>query len=340
MGRRGRGMGGGRSGGFGGSRGGGFRPGVGGGRGRSGRGGRNTGGFGNSGGFGYRRPRRGFGSVLPWFLMGRMSGGGRRYGRGPGGGGGCGGCGCLIPLVFIVILGLVFAGNQSTNTVNQGEVQTEVRDSTIDRQPIDEGLVNPTPYYTDQANWITNEAQLTEGMEHFYEKTNVQPHLYLTEEIDGDVNPAIEEVQVFTQNLYDELFTDEAHALLVFFENDVYDEQVSYHMAVGQDAEEVMDEEAQNILFDYLDRYYFTDLTDEDYFSMAFEHTANDIMDTSVFSSSESADTDSSAGINWLGIVGGVVIFLLVLGVITYFINNRQKAEEGEIIGKDDDMDF
>lgn len=349
MGRRGRGMGGGgRSGGFsGGNRGGGFRPGLGGNRGRSGRGG-NSGGFGNVGGFGSsgnRRHTRGFGglgSMLPWFLLGRMGGGGRRR-PGGGGGGGCGGFGCLLPLILMVVFGFLFSNNTNNNTTFQNEAQTEVRDSTVERQPIQEGLVNETNYYTDQANWIVNENELLEGLHHFYELTNIQPHVYITDNINGETNPDINAVQSFTDELYEELFTDEAHVLLVFFENDDYSQQVSYHTAVGTDAQQVFDEEAQNILFDYLDYYYFSDFSEEQYFSTSFEETANDIMNTS--SGLFSSNGDSSEGgllqnINWSSIGIGVVGFIFILGIIIFMMNRRQKSQEAEIIGKDDDMSF
>lgn len=337
MGRRGRGMGGGRSGGFsGGHRAGGFRPGVGGGRGRSGRN-RQPGGYGQVGGFGTRRSGMGgFGSMLPWFLLGRM-GGCRRYGgNNPRGGGGCGGCGCLLPLLLVVLGFFILRPNISTSNIGNN-TQVEVRESTVDREPIAEGLVNETAYYTDNAYWITNENELIDGMQSFYEQTNVQPHVYITEEINGDPNPAIEDVQAFTENLYDELFTDEAHVLLVFFESDQYSEQVSYHTAVGNEAEAVFDNEAQNILFDYLDAYYYSNLREEAYFSQAFEHTADHIMGQSggLFQSST-----SDSGINWSGIITGVLIFFGGLAIVIFLNNRRQKNKEAEIIDKDDDMTF
>ena len=337
MGRRGRGMGGGgRSGSFGGSRSGGFRPGVGGGRGRSGRGqsggfsGRNVGGF---GGTGYRRSG-GLGSMLPWFLLGRM-GGGRRYG---GGRGGCGAGGCLLPIIVMAIFGFLFMGGQNNSTTQNSHV--DVRESTIQREPISEGLVNETSYYTDQVNWIVNDNELIPGLQHFYEKTNVQPHVFMTDNIDGETNPDINDVQMYTEELYDELFDDEAHALLVFFENDAYSQQVSYHTAVGKEAEKVFDDEAQEILFDYLDYYYFSDLSEESYFSTAFKDTADRMMDTSsgLFSSSASDSGDGLfSSLNWGSIGLGVIGFLAVLGIITFIMQRRQKSEEADIIGKDDD---
>lgn len=341
MGRRGRGMGGGgrRSGGFsGGRRSGGSRRGIGGGRGRSGRGqagrstGRNTGGFGG----GYRR-RRGFGSWLPWFMLGRM-GGGRR--RGDRGGGGCGGCGCLLPIIVIAIFGFLFMGGQnSNNNITTQNNQVSVRESTVEREPISEGLVNETSYYTDQANWIVNENELLPGLEYFYDETNIQPHLFITDSIDGETNPIFDDVEAYTHELYDQLFDDEAHLLVVFFENDAYDEQVSYHASVGEDAAQIFDDEAMNILFDYLDYYYTSDLSEEQYFSTVFEETADSMMDTSsgVFGSS---DSSSDNGINWGNIGTGVVITVAVIVIIVVIVQKRQQSEEAEIIDNDDDMSF
>lgn len=178
----------------------------------------------------------------------------------------------------------------------------------------------------------------------------------MTEEINGETNPDIEQVQAFTDDLYDELFTDEAHLLLVFFESDNYSEQVSYHTAVGTDAQAVFDTEAQTILFDFLDHYYYSDLTDEEYFSRVFKETAEEMMGSSsalfgLGSSSNSSSSESSgqettskssSGINWLSIIGGVAIFLIILAVISFVMSNLQKSEEAEILDKkkDDDLDF
>ena len=342
MARRGRGMGGGRGGPrMGGGRAGGFRQGVGGGRGRSGRGGGP-----NKGDYrprpGYSRPRGGFGfgSFLPGFLLGSMTGGRRRY-YGPGGGcGGCGnglGCGLFVLLLFILAITLLNNSDNPNFDFNQAEPQVQVRDSTIDRDPIPEGLVNETDYYTDQVNWITNPDELTEGMEVFYDLTNIQPHLYLTDEIDGETNPEFQEIQNFTQDLYDQLFTDEAHLLLVFFEGDNYERGVSYHTAVGSEAHKIFGDEAQGILFDYLDYYYYSDFSEEDYFSTVFEKTGQDMMDVSpsIFTS-DSSETQ----ISWPRIIFGVLIVLLVIGLIIYFFNRRQKNQEAEIIEPEDDDDL
>lgn len=139
------------------------------------------------------------------------------------------------------------------------------------------GSVNETAYYTDESNWIDNKTELEKGLKNFYTKTGVQPHLYITGSINGDNDPSPEEVAVFAENLYDELFTDEAHLLVVFFE--FYSEEYITRYVGGTKTKTVIDQEAADILLDYLDRYYYAgNLTDSQYFSKAFDDAANRIM--------------------------------------------------------------
>lgn len=260
---------------FGGSRGGGSRLGGGSARGRGGNRPR-----GNS-----NRPRPRYGGLPPFlggFGLGRRSRRRRRYNRG--GCSGCAGGGCFSGIFTMIIIFVLFnfiwgiiPGNNNT------AVETvQVNSSTIEREAIEKGLVNKTDYYEDDLGWIKNPKQLEEGLQYFYDKTNVQPFVYITDNINGDPNPAPEEIDEFSSDLYDELFTDEAHLLLVHFENyDQYQYEYSYHTVYGSQAKVLMDDEAETILFDYLDYHYGRDpdqVSEEQFFSEAFEDTADRIM--------------------------------------------------------------
>lgn len=150
--------------------------------------------------------------------------------------------------------------------------------STVEREPLPKGSVNETPYYTDEAGWIGNETAATAGLRHFYEKTGVQPHVYITDEINGSRDASFEEVEAFTEGLYDDLFTDEAHLLLMFYEP-VPDQYMTYYVT-GTQAKQVIDTEAGDILLDYIDRnYYDGNLSDEEFFSNSFRDAADRIME-------------------------------------------------------------
>ena len=78
--------------------------------------------------------------------------------------------------------------------------------------------------------------------------------------------------------MYDDLFTDEAHLLFVFYEG-VPNEYITYYVT-GTQAKQVIDAEAGTILLDYIDRnYYDNSLTDEQFFSRSFKDAADRMME-------------------------------------------------------------
>ena len=323
--------GGGRGGGsFGGSRGGGGRIGgsrgggrrLGGGSSRSRGGGRSSsGGNSTSGSGGGYRGMGGFGRP---FFGGYGGYGGYGYGRRRRGcGGGGGGCGCFSGIFILIALAAVFfmfrqSPNMGINT-NTGVEDVSINPSTREREPIDPTLVTETEYYTDAiGDWIYDPVELEDGLKHFYDETNIQPYVYITDNINGEPNPNPTDIDAFADALYDELFEDEAHLLLVHFENyEFYEYEYSYHLVTGVNAKLVMDEEAENILFDYLDAYYHSDVTEDQLFSEAFKDTADRIMNVSN-NASGNGFTDRVQEItedqpNLIPIVGGAAVILVVL---------------------------
>lgn len=272
-------------GGGGGSRGGGGS--FGGSRGGAGRSGGGFGsGRGSSGGFGGSSRGRGGSnrSSRPIFIPTRPFYGsrprrGRYYGSG-GGGGGRGGSGCSTLLIILLVIGALlyfFSAGSTSSSSNSSSITR----STIEREALPDGSVNETDYYTDQAGWIGNETAMTDGLRHFYNETGVQPHVYITDNINGSTSPTSAELEEFSHNLYNELFTDEAHLLLVFFQRSEadYGNYMDYYV-VGTQAKSVIDTEAGDILLDYLDRNYFDDsLSEEELFSNSFRDAADRMME-------------------------------------------------------------
>lgn len=286
---------GGRSGGgsFGGSRGGGGRSGgFGGGFSLGSRGGlsggKSGGSFGGQGGsfrgpsgggiFGGSRKTMGTGFGTGGIFRPHIGGGGF-YGGGytrPRRSSGGSGCGCVTMIIVLVVLLLAFVIVFSIlGSMNSGG-GSNITVSSVERVALPPGSVNETKYYTDQIGWINNETKLVNGLKHFYKETGVQPYLYLTDTVNGSHFPTEIELESFAKNLYDELFTDEAHLLLVFFE---YEGRYMDWYIAGTQAKSVIDTEAGNILLDYIDRYYYEEsLGDEEFFSKSFVDAADRIM--------------------------------------------------------------
>ena len=259
MGRAGRGGGGfsgGRSGGFsGGGRSGGFSGG-----GRAGRSSR-PGSYHSPGGMPFGGPRI---RVGPVFYRG-----GGYYGGGHYGGGGSGIVTVVVVIFVILIMLMVSFSGLSGGGITK---------STVEREKLTGVAIEETGYYEDHLGWIFQSRELESGMKEFYEKTGVHPYLYLTDTVLGNSYPSTDDLGDYAKQLYEEKFNDNGHFLLVFYErNGKYN--CGYY--VGASALSVMDDEALEILRDYLNRYYYTDtakVSDEEMFSRTFSDTANRIM--------------------------------------------------------------
>lgn len=187
--------------------------------------------------------------------------------------------------------------------------------STINREPLPTGAVQETEYYTDTLFWIGNDTELLNGMRHFYKETGVQPYLYITDTVDGSRNPTPSQMKEFANSLYDELFEDEAHLLLVFQDADGH---YTDWVVTGAQAKQVVDDEAVNILLDYVDRYYYdSGLNESQLFGKSFYNAADRMMNKTI---------------SPMIIVAGsaVVIVLLVAGVYVFKKKQEQKKREDE----------
>lgn len=202
-------------------------------------------------------------------------------------------------LVGIIVIAVLLVASLSAQPAGTGGGQ--VTRSTMKREALPQGSVVETGYYTDELDWIGNPTKLSAGMKNFYQRTGVQPYLYITDTIAGSHEPASADAEAFAYAKYDELFKDEAHLLLIFFEY----EPNMYHTwyLCGKQAKSVMDAEAMDILLDYVDLYYYQDLTDEEFFSKAFDDASKRIMEVT-----------SSPWIPVL-IAAGVLVMIIVLYV-------------------------
>jgi len=242
---------------------------------------------------------------------------GRVYrGSGTGRGMGCGVTAIIfLVIIFIIIfimassIGGIFGGGSSTNS-------SGVTASTWQREALPAGSVNETGYYTDELNWIGNNTKLERGMKDFYHKTGVQPYLYITDTINGSHYPTLDDLEAFAVEQYNQLFTDQAHLLLVFFEYDSNPYMV--YCLTGSQAKQVIDDEAYNILLDYIDRYYYYNgLTDEEFFSNAFRDASERIM------------TVTTSPWIYVLVIAGVVL-LVVIGFVWWRHAKKQKNLEAQ----------
>lgn len=175
------------------------------------------------------------------------------------------GCTLSIVLAIIVIVaGLIAA-------------RPNIQQSTIERSKLDSSLCTRVDtWYQDDINWIHDEKTLLKGLKTFYDKTGVQPYLWITDNINGKAKPNTSDFETALKSKYSELFKDEGHVIVCFMESSpsVY---ATYYWA-GSAAKRVIDDEAGEILLDVIDSKYTSDLSDEEMFSKSFSDAATRMM--------------------------------------------------------------
>ena len=210
-------------------------------------------------------------------------------GPGMGMGGSRGGCGCssivMVIVVFVILMSVISLLNNWSPIGGDPPAQVaDIAQSTRVRDRLPAGHVNDVgPMYTDNLGWIGNSEQMLSGLRSFFEQTGVRPHVYITDEISGNNNPSFLEVDEYASRLYDDLFSDEGHLLLIFVDQGEWPRRPILHALPGDAARLVMDNEALGILLDFVEFYnsqFFLahHVGEEQIFSNAFEQAAERIM--------------------------------------------------------------
>lgn len=205
------------------------------------------------------------------------------YGPRPHRGGGCG----TYLITFVIVLFLISAITSHGLYRSSSDIVTTYSNaanvqSTVERTKLDSDNLVLTDYYTDDAGIIYDSSELESGMKTFYQKTGVQPYLYITQDVDGDTTPDDSALEAKAEELYSELFSDECHYLLLFVANvDLEDAGEDYlgYSVIGHEAATVIDDEADTIIASYIQsNYYNSNLDWEQVFSNAFRDAGTSIM--------------------------------------------------------------
>lgn len=215
---------------------------------------------------------------------------------------------CLIVFAVVIFSFFMIASDDSDVT------------STINREKIE----NPIPYdnncIKDELGYVENTSKLSKSLKNFYNKTGIQPYIYLKsydETLTSD-----SQKDNYAQNWYEQNIDNEDTFLLVYYE-DQDPNEIGYMAYVnGKQVTSVMDSEAVNIFWNYIDRYWTDDsLSTVEVFTKTFNSTANTIMEKS---------TTSNDIIKIICIIVGIII---VIGGIIYilrmkFKRDKEKAKE------------
>ena len=224
----------------------------------------------------------------------------------------------IISIVLIVILigAIIIFSGSSTRSDSAQTYSTEIRTA------LPSSAVSKTAYYTDDdGDWIHSPSKLTSGLEDFYNRTGVQPYVYILK------NGSITDINQLTEkskDLYKKLFKDEGHFLLVFCD----DGNGSYNCGytAGNKAKQVMDNEAIGILQTNLETAYATADSDEEVFSNAFRETGINIMHAADIKKN---GDKTSVVLKTVGVVSGVTLAgVACVGTVIYIRNKKQEQDK------------
>lgn len=181
------------------------------------------------------------------------------------------GCGVAFIVVAVLAIVLLLAVSFGAFSCSNSDIPA----STEDRQALPANSVNETGYYTDEdGDWITSPAKFEKGLREFFELTGIQPYVYI---FPNDSVQSASELESRAQQLYSQLFTDDAHFLMTF----CYDSRTDgFYWAywAGSQTRTVLDDEALGIFEACLRQQWYADNDENSFFSNAFAQTGERIM--------------------------------------------------------------
>lgn len=196
--------------------------------------------------------------------------------------------------------------------------------STIQRTKLESANAYINDCIVDELGWFDNTSKTSASLKSFWKKTGVQPFIVL-HAYDATLTSDAEKEQ-WAKEYYDNNVTTENVFLFVYFAEQDADNDVGYMCYVnGYETSSIMDSEAIEIFWNYVDRYWYSDLSTDDMFVKVFDSEASTIMKVS---------TTGKDIVKWL-----IVLVIVIAGGITIIrvvkikaARAKQKAEEDERI--------
>lgn len=227
------------------------------------------------------------------------------------------GAGCLISFIVVVLIVAMLVALASIGS-------NSAPSSTVNREKLETGIGFQNDCIVDEINWFDNVPQTSRRLQDFFNATGVQPYIVLK---DYDASLTTDEAkEEYANKWYEENIGNEATFLYFYFAEEDVDNDVGYMVYVsGTEIGPVMDSEAIDIFWSYLDSYWYSDMSTDDLFVTTFNKTANRIMDKST----TAADVGKYAVIFFgIGITGVIVLVIMK----TKRKHDKEKAEETERI--------
>lgn len=217
--------------------------------------------------------------------------------------------------IFLVIFMMPSCSNSEPN---RNDYNIAVPESTYNRTKLDSGRAYDPHCIDDELGWFENASSSEQRLKVFYEKTGIQPYILFAK-----YNPKLttdEQKQQWAEQWYDAHIDNEDTLLFVYFAERDVDNDVGYMTLVnGRNTETIMDAQATEIFWTYLDEYWYSDRTTDDAIVAAFDSTADRIM---------TKTTTRNDVRKWTVIAVIVIGALAIGGVVAWMLVKRRREHE------------
>lgn len=221
----------------------------------------------------------------------------------------------VVLIIFIVIFYSVFGGFLSPDSSSTKSVPK----STQNRERLESGVGYDNNCIVDNIGWFDNVTKTEKSIKKFYDKTGVQPYIVLNAYDSTLLTDTAKEE--YAKKWYDEHIKNESTFLYMYFAEPDTDNDVGYMAYVnGKQVSSVMDSEAIEIFWAYVDKYWYSDMSTDDMFTTIFTKTADRIMTKST--------TAADVGNNAVKVIGVIVVFAGIIVVMV--LRRKHKAEEAK----------
>lgn len=218
-------------------------------------------------------------------------------------------------IIFVVVLIAAFGGFPSSNSSSTKSVPK----STQNRERLESGVGYDNNCIVDNIGWFDNVNKTEKSIKKFYDKTGVQPYIVLNAYDSTLLTDTAKEE--YAKKWYDEHIKNESTFLYMYFAEPDTDNDVGYMAYVnGKQVSSVMDSEAIEIFWAYVDKYWYSDMSTDDMFTTIFTKTADRIMTKSI--------TAVDVGNNAVKVIGVIVVFAGI--IVVMIIRRKHKAEEAK----------
>lgn len=218
-------------------------------------------------------------------------------------------------IIFVVVLIAAFGGFPSSNSSSTKSVPK----STQNRERLESGVGYDNNCIVDNIGWFDNVTKTEKSIKKFYDKTGVQPYIVLNAYDSTLLTDTAKEE--YAKKWYDEHIKNESTFLYMYFAEPDTDNDVGYMAYVnGKQVPSVMDSEAIEIFWAYVDKYWYSDMSTDDMFTTIFTKTADRIMIKST--------TAADVGNNAIKVIGVIIVFAGIIVVMV--LRRKHKAEEAK----------